>query len=447
MATTQNKIQAPKGTRDFYPAEMAARRHIEAAWRSASLDCGFDEIDGPTFEHLELYTIKSGEGIVNELFSFTRAGGESTYALRPEFTPTLARMVAAKGAQLPMPIKWFCMPGMFRAERPQRGRLREFQQWNVDLIGVDGAAADVEVISVAVLALERLGLRPSDVQVRLSHRVAMGHVLRRLGVAEDGVGSAFELLDRRDKLPPEEFAKRAASLGLSSDATARFDRIARTAMPVAQGIDALAIAAEADPADIEALAELRERLESVGLVEWCSWDLGIVRGLAYYTGTVFEIHEAAGAERAVAGGGRYDSLVELFGGPKMPACGFGMGDVVLSLVLADRGLLKSEELMPRPDAFILTNGNELAERMLPRLLADLRRAGIHTRQSYKSTRNIGKLLADAAKVRSRFAVILDDKLSEGRITVKDLDGGTQTDVQLDDLRGLLRQGNKPDEAR
>ena len=438
MASPQT-IQSPKGTRDFYPLEMAARRHVEGAWRSASIDCGFDEIDGPTFEHLELYTIKSGEGIVNELFSFTRAGGESTYALRPEFTPTLARMVAAKGAQLPMPIKWFCMPSMFRAERPQRGRLREFQQWNVDMIGADGAAADVEVISVAVLAFERLGLRPTDLQVRISHRAAMGSVLRRLGVGEEHVAGAFELLDRRDKLPAEEFAKRAAALGLSAESTARFDRVARTKLPVTTSVGDLARAVESDAADVEALAGLRDQLERAGLAEWCSWDLGIVRGLAYYTGTVFEVHEVSGAERAVAGGGRYDSLVELFGGPKMPACGFGMGDVVLSLVLADRGLLKPEGLMPRPDAFLLSSGCELAERTLPSLLGRLRREGVHARQSYKATRNIGKLLSDAAKVRARRAVILDDKLAEGIVTVKDLDAGTQSDVRLDDLCGLLRQ--------
>lgn len=438
MAPPTQKIQAAKGTRDFYPTEMAARRHVEAAWRSASIDCGFDEIDGPTFEHLELYTIKSGEGIVNELFSFTRAGGESTYALRPEFTPTLARMVAAKGAQLPMPIKWFCMPSMFRAERPQRGRLREFQQWNVDLIGVDGAAADVEVISVAVLALERLGLKPSDVQVRISHRLAMATVLKRLGVSEEGVGGAFELLDRRDKLPAEEFAKRAAALGLSPEATARFDRVARTKLPVTTSIDELATAVEAPAADIAQLAELRERLVALGLAEWCSWDLGIVRGLAYYTGTVFEIHEITGAERAIAGGGRYDSLVELFGGPKMPACGFGMGDVVLSLVLADRGLLKGEELLPRPDVFLLSAGTELAERTLPELLGRLRRDGLHVRQSYKTTRNIGKLLGDAAKCRARFAVILDEKLADGHVTLKDLDGGSQSEILLADLGARVR---------
>ncbi|MFM8784843.1 MAG: ATP phosphoribosyltransferase regulatory subunit, partial [Phycisphaerales bacterium] len=154
------RFQAPKGTRDFYPAEMAVRRRLEGAWREASTCFGYEEVDGPTFEHLGLYTAKSGEGIVSELFSFRRASGSDDYALRPEFTPTLARMVAARAAQLPMPVKWFAVPNFFRAERPQRGRLREFFQWNVDLLGAEGPAVDAEVIGVAVSALSRLGLTP-----------------------------------------------------------------------------------------------------------------------------------------------------------------------------------------------------------------------------------------------------------------------------------------------
>ena len=162
--------QAPKGTRDFFPADLAALHHIETAWRNASINAGFDEIDGPTFEHLELYTVKSGEGIVSELFSFTRSGGDVDYALRPEFTPTLARMAAAKGRSLTLPTKWFGIPSHFRGERPQRGRLREFKCWNVDLLGIDKPSADAEVIATAIRGLETLGLTSKDVVVRISHR-------------------------------------------------------------------------------------------------------------------------------------------------------------------------------------------------------------------------------------------------------------------------------------
>jgi len=429
MAVTH---QGPKGTRDFYPDAMAVRRHIEHAWRSASIDCGFDEIEGPTYEHLSLYTAKSGPGIVNELFSFRRAGGDDDYALRPEFTPTLARMVAAKAASLPMPVKWFAMPVHFRAERQQRGRLREFVQWNVDLLGIKGGAADAEVIGCAVLAMERLGLKPADVRVRLSHRGAVASALSALGVAAEKIAEAFELLDRRDKLEPMEFDKRALALGLTALARAQFEKLTAAKLPMDASIETLAqhlgVAEEA----LVGADDLSQRLQAMDLAAWCEWDFGIVRGLAYYTGTVFEVHAVRAGERAIAGGGRYDGLVELFGGPKMPAIGFGMGDVVLGLVLGDLGLLPQDALalLPRPDAYLLCDGSEAAECALPQLLMSLRRAGLHARSSWKATRNIGKLLGDAGKARARFAVILGTELAEGAVTVKDLQGGEQIKLPL-----------------
>jgi len=419
------------------------RRHIEHAWRSASIDCGFDEVEGPTFEHLELYTAKSGEGIVNELFSFRRAGGENDYALRPEFTPTLARMVAARAGSLPVPVKWFAIPNMFRAERPQRGRLREFVQWNIDVCGVEGAATDIDVISVAILALERLGLTPGDVQVRLSHRVAIARVLGALGVAAEKSAEAMTLLDRRDKLKPDEFAQRAAALGLSADAVARFDTAARATQRLAEPLAGLAAEIGISPDEFAALDEVRTAADRAGILDWCTVDVGIVRGLAYYTGTVFEVHEVSGAERAVAGGGRYDGLVELFGGPRMPACGFGMGDVVLANVLRDRKLLPDDggALLPRPDAFVISAGGDVADAELPRLLMRLRRAGLHARSSAKTTRNVGKLLGDAGKARARFAVILGAELADGNVALKDLDAGSQQVVPLAGIEALLRRGH------
>jgi histidyl-tRNA synthetase len=436
-------FQAPKGTRDFYPGDLAVRRHIEHAWRSASVDCGFDEVEGPTFEHLELYTAKSGEGIVNELFSFRRAGGENDYALRPEFTPTLARMVASRAGSLPVPVKWFAIPNMFRAERPQRGRLREFVQWNIDVCGVEGAATDIDVISVAILALERLGLTPGDVQVRLSHRVAIARVLGALGVAAEKSAEAMTLLDRRDKLKPDEFAQRAAALGLSADAVARFDTAARATQRLAEPLAGLAAEIGISPDEFAALDEVRTAADRAGILDWCTVDVGIVRGLAYYTGTVFEVHEVSGAERAVAGGGRYDGLVELFGGPRMPACGFGMGDVVLANVLRDRKLLPDDggALLPRPDAFVISAGGDVADAELPRLLMRLRRAGLHARSSAKTTRNVGKLLGDAGKARARFAVILGAELADGNVALKDLDAGSQQVVPLAGIEALLRRGH------
>jgi histidyl-tRNA synthetase len=435
----QRTFQAPKGTRDFYPADLALRRHVEAAWRSASVDFGFDEVEGPTFEHLELYTVKSGPGIVSELFSFRRAGGDDDYALRPEFTPTLARMVAARGGSLPVPVKWFAIPNFFRAERPQRGRLREFTQWNVDLLGLDTPDADAEVIAVAALALERLGLRPADVRIKLSHRGAMGAALGAMGVKPDQVAGAFELLDRRDRLEPAAIKARAAEIGLTDAALESLMSAAATRIPLEGGSAAIAKALGIGAAGLEAIDALHAALGARGIAEWCEWDLGIVRGLAYYTGSVFEIHEASGAERAIAGGGRYDGLVELVGGPKTSAFGFGMGDVVLSLVLKDRGLLPAdggESLLPRPDVFLIS-ADPSADPVMHRLAAELRRAGLHVRHSYKATRNVGKLLGDAGKCHARRAVILDAGLASGQVSVKDLDGGSQSAVAMTDLVATL----------
>jgi histidyl-tRNA synthetase len=216
-------------------------------------------------------------------------------------------------------------------------------------------------------------------------------------------------------------------------------------VPVAGDLEALARAAGVHASELAELEALRGALVAAGLADWCEFDLGIVRGLAYYTGTVFEIHEASGAERAIAGGGRYDGLVELFGGPRTPAMGFGMGDVVLGLVLADRGLLPKDgaELLPRPDAFVVSAGEPAAEEELPRLVARLRAAGLHVRHSYKATRNVGKLLADASKQRARWAVILGTELAQGQVQLKDLASGEQRVVPLADVTPTVRRPPAP----
>lgn len=433
------RFQAPRGTRDFYPPQMAVRRHIESAWRKASIDCGFEEIEGPTFEHLDLYTVKSGEGIVSELFSFTREGGEDVYALRPEFTPTLARMAAAKGRSLALPTKWFAIPIHYRAERPQRGRLREFLQWNVDVVGAEAPVGEVEVLEPGILALERLGLGPEDVEIRLSHRDAIAGLLKALGVVEDRVPAAFELLDRLDRLPPEEFSRRGEALGLDAEAIERLRGLGARRFDLADGPDEIARALDVEPKLLETLEPLRKALAERGLLEWCRFDPGIVRGLAYYRGIVFELHERGGGERAVAGGGRYDGLIALLDGPDLPACGMGMGDVVLSLVLQDRGLLGEDDgegLMPAPDAFVIAL-DEVGAARLPALVAGLRRAGLHVRHSHRTTRNLGKLLGEANRCRARSAVLLDGGASRGVATVKNLASGAQQEIGLEDLAASL----------
>lgn len=424
-------FQAPKGTRDFYPADHAVRRHLQSVWRDTAVAHGFDEIDGPTFEHLDLYTLKSGPGIVSELFSFKRAGGETDYAMRPEFTPTLARMFAAQAGSLPRPTRWFSIGPYFRAERPQRGRLREHVQWNVDVIGDPTPAADAEVVAVVVAALERFGLTRSDVRIKVSDRRAVSAVLIECGVDPDRLTGAFEVLDKRDRTEPAEFQNRCKAVGLDLMA---FDQRAL------QVHDVLKRATGFGGEAFAPVREFADRLRELGIILWCEFDLNVVRGLAYYTGTVFEVHEATGAERAIAGGGRYDKLIELVGGPPTPAVGIAMGDVVIKLVLEDRGLLgPSESYLPRPLVFVISAGKTMAEVTFRELVAQLRRRGFHVRHSDKATRNVGKLLGEAARARARFAVILGEELEKGQVILRDLDLGEQKAIALKDLEWTLQQ--------
>ncbi len=421
----------------MYPLALARRRYIEKAWRTISIRHGFDEVDGPTFEHLDLYTVKSGDGIVSELFSFTRAGGEKDYALRPEFTPSLARLYAAQAGQLPKPTKWFWQNTCFRAERPQRGRLREFLQWNCDILGAENRSlADAEIIAVVVDLLEHLGLKPSDLQVRLNDRAAAVEVLTACGVTGDPI-AALGMLDKRAKMKPEAFAELCTQSGLR---IGEFDqKMATVAAAAGRVLTGTGTAEDATTlAAMPGIAGLAEQLKAMGIGQWCAVDASIVRGLAYYTGTVFEV--IVDGERAVAGGGRYDNLIELFGGPATPAIGFGMGDVVLSLVLQDKKLMPSDADLVRqmglsPDVYVISNGTPEADAALSGTVATLRRTGLHTRRSYKATKNIGKLLKDAADAGSRFAVILESGVEA---TVKNMATGEQSKVPLAELSAALK---------
>ncbi|QQE10308.1 histidine--tRNA ligase [Planctomycetota bacterium] len=428
------KIEKPKGTRDFYPQDMAWQNYITDAWRRVSIRHGFEEVDGPIFEKLDLYKVKSGDGIVSELFSFRRENGTTDFALRPEFTPTLARMVADKANSLPKPVKWFTIPNLCRAERPQRGRLREFLQWNVDLLGLEGELADAETILVAVDFLRELGVTPEHVRVKISHRDVVRNILIKLGVAEENILDAFNLLDRRDKMEVEDFEKAAMKLGLDEHRVQRFQEACRSRYRTGS-LGSLCKAIGMPEEDVKELQELDDKLHALGIAEWCEYDLGIVRGLAYYTGVVYEIHESSGAERALAGGGRYDNLINLFGGPKMPAVGFGMGDVVLSNLLRDKGLIP-ENVAPRPDVYVIAVSDAGSEKVLP-LIADLRAKGLHARFSYKTTKNMGRLLKEAVGSKAKFACILDD--AEATAQVKNLDTQEQVEVGIDEIAKYLHE--------
>ncbi len=502
MAKSAKKIKPPKGTRDLYPEDVLRQRYITNAWRDASIRCGFDEIAGPTFESTDLYAVKSGDGILGELFQAfsgksereiekVKATGQAEYALRPEFTPTLARMYAAKSKELPKPCKWFTAGPYFRAERPQRGRLREFLQWNVDVIGLPGedatpeskAQVDAEIMECSVRLFDLLGLTSKIVTLKVSERNIITQALRHSEVAEAHIQAAFELLDARPKMSVPAFnekvnqsntnlsvqnfdntlsvlkalfhrdlgdtmLKRTKTSGVPirflleagrengprSYNEEEFSQLAQRAHELSDGYTETTSRHKFEFYDFQFVLDYLEK--SCG-ANWYEFDPSIVRGLAYYTGTVFEA--LADGERAVAGGGRYDNLIELFGGPPTPACGFGMGDVVLSNLLDDKELMpEGLELMEavarpqasiRPEAFVVPNGDEDNESLVHTLTANLRRgieseswiadenrkpwnadryavAPLHARISYKSTRKINKLRDDAMKQHAKFFIVI-----------------------------------------
>jgi histidyl-tRNA synthetase len=426
-------IPPVKGTRDFYPEPMALRNWLVDAWRRVSFRNGFLEYDGPVMEHLDLYRAKSGEEIVSQLYSFNDRGGREL-ALRPEITPTLARMVNARINALPRPIKWFSVPRLFRAENPQKGRLREFFQWNVDVIGVDDVVADADCIFTAVDLLAELGLSPEDVVVRIGSRPLTAGALRTAGVAEENIDAALAALDKRPKIPEDRFARLAEEAGIPLERLGRL-----TAFQDAADLSAAREAIGADASvdrEAEKLSALLKHLESMGAEDYCRLDLRIVRGLAYYTGTVYEVFDRAKSLRAVAGGGRYDNLLEVLGGPRVSATGFGMGDVVLSIMLEEKG--KLPELAPGLDCFVVSDRGERFDEVLA-LVGQLRRAGLSADFSAKA-QSLGKLLKEANRRGARRAILV----SADGPAVKDLATGEQSDVPAEDLmanpRGVLSPG-------
>src|SRR5689334_579696 len=304
------QAKALPGFRDFYPADLALRGHILHTWRTVASRYGFEEYDGPPLEPLELYTAKSGAEIVGQLYNFADKGGRDV-ALRPEMTPTLARMVAARANGLKKPIRWFSVPQLFRYERQQRGRLREHFQLNCDLIGEAGPLADAELIALALDAMRAFGLGPGEVRVRLSDRRVLRSVLFAAGVTEPQLPEAFQAVDKIERIEREALAEQLAGAGLTSGAVQGVFAAAEL-----KGLSAVETALRRAPGGEAAGRTLRQvvdALTAMGLGEFIEVDLTIVRGLAYYTGTVFELFDAARTLRAICGGGRYDGLLQALG--------------------------------------------------------------------------------------------------------------------------------------
>ncbi len=352
------------GFRDFYPEPVPhsdvwsadARQFIFNRWRETARRYGFREYDGPPLEPLELFTTKSGDEIVGQLYNFVDKG-ERAVALRPEMTPTLARMIAAHERNYKKPVKWFAIPQLFRYERQQKGRLREHFQFNADLIGETNPAADAELIALLVDTLRSFGLTGKDFVIRLSSRNAWKQFYdsRRQtpDARPDQEYDFFQIIDKLERTPPEESEKKLAALGFSLAGVKAF--------------------IESGKPTVE-LQKILDNLAARGLREFVRVDYHVIRGLAYYTGVVFEAFDAKGEFRAIAGGGRYDNLVKLISGGKvdLPALGFGMGDVVLLELLKARGLLPKFDTTT--DVFVLIEDENLRPQSL-KLVQDLRAAG------------------------------------------------------------------------
>jgi histidyl-tRNA synthetase len=435
-------FQSLPGFRDVYPADMAVRQHIMTAWRAIAHRYGFEEYDGPPLETLDLYVAKSGEEIVGQLYAFTDKG-EREVALRPEMTPTLARLIVAKGPSLRKPIKWFAIPQLFRYEKPQKGRLREHWQFNMDILGEADVSADAELMAAAVDTLRYFQLGPADFVARFSDRRLLSAILLHMDVSEEKVPAVYAVIDKWERQPATVSVGKLQEIGLSQLAIEALQTAMRlhqdhpTIHDQMQAFEALCFDQRwFDPGVTEAVDRLKryvDILDSYGLADYLRLDLTIVRGLAYYTGIVFELFDAKGELRAIAGGGRYDRLIETLGGDPMPALGFGMGDVVLAELLRQRGLMP--DYARKIDAFLVQVGPEV-EPIALALAHHLRDHGRSVERSFHLA-GVGKQLKTASAIGAAMTYILgpDELFGTGEIVARDMAGGSESRVSLASLIG------------
>ena len=423
--------QALPGFRDFYPDELALKNHIFATWREVARRYGFQEYDGPPLEPLELYTDKSGEEIVQQLYAFEDKGGRKV-ALRPEMTPTLARMVGAHAQALKKPIRWFSIPQLFRYERQQRGRLREHFQLNMDIIGEASPLADAELIAAAIDIMRAFGLKATDVRARVSDRRVLRTLLLGRGLAEAQLPTAFEVIDKSERVPKEALAEILTKAGIGKRETdAVFEIVAL------RGLDAVTAALGKVGGGEEAGEPLRQAvgaLEAMGLGDFILVDLTIVRGLAYYTGIVFELFDTGKSLRAICGGGRYDGLLKALGGVDLPALGFGMGDVVLGELLKERG--PADRASTKLDAFLIAvSGEDMAPVL--KLAHQLRDLGVAVEFGLRPAAIRKQLELAAARGAPRAIIVGPDERAAGEVVVRDLKAGTEARVPIGKLPGLF----------
>ena len=413
--------QGVRGTRDFYPEEMRLRNWLFQKFHSSSLSHGFEEYDSPIIEHEELYTRKQGEEITQQLYNFEDKGGRKI-SLRPEMTPSLARMVMARSGALPLPIKWYSIPQCWRYERTQRGRGREHYQWNVDIWGMEGIEADAELLSVMVHMFTSVGLTHDDVVVRISSRKVLEEVLGSLGIEGDSFTKACVIVDKMDKLPEEDVSAQLSDLGISDSSIITIQSVLSvTELPELRDM------LSPDSMAVSELERLFQLLESYGISEWTTFDASVVRGLAYYTGPVFEAHDRGGELRAICGGGRYDRLIGTLGGRDLPATGFGFGDMVIMELLSEKGLLP--DISSRVSDVVFSMDESLRGAAME-VSSKLRGAGRRV-DLVLEPKKMKWVFKHAERTGAeRLVMVMPAEWDSGKVRIKDLQTGEESDIEF-----------------
>jgi len=428
-------FQSLPGFREFYPEDFSRRQHIFRVWRQAATSYGFQEYDAPVLEPLELYTTKSGDEIEGQLFSFTDKGGRDV-SLRPEMTPTVCRLVGAKAGALKRPIKWFSIAEFYRYERAQKGRLRAFNQFNADIFGEAGPEAEIELIALLVQCLAGFGLTKDDFYVRLSDRDLWFFYLEALGFNDAQSRGILGAIDRYEKMGDDAFKGYVEAHGALADETKARVLAFLQIKSLADLEAALApFASEKLNARLADWRKVLGGLAAMGLSDFVSVDLAVVRGLAYYTGFVFEAFDRKGDLRALAGGGRYNDLVKKLGYADLPAVGFAIGDVTTGLLLEQRGLAPT--FVNAPDLYAVIGGEQ--ERLAA--FADiraLRAAGWRVEYPLKDVA-FGKQFKAAAESGARLALIYGgDELAKGVVKIRDLTDRSEREVPRDRVADAVR---------
>ena len=421
-----SKIKTVQGTREFYPEEMSLRNYLYEKVRAASRAFGYQEYDGPFIETLDLYAARSGEELVKkQAFTFEDRGGVNV-TLRPELTPSLARMIAAKQNELTYPVRWWSFGPFWRYESPQKGRTREFFQWNIDLLGVASPEADAELIAVAATFLRSVGLSPERAQIHLSNRRLMDSQFDKLDISTEKRLDVANLVDRRAKMDSAKWDAYALELGLTQ----------RQLDGLKSMLGNYDLWKQSDE-----LTRTLAALDAMGVREYVKFDPNIMRGLLYYTGTVFEAFDVSGSlKRAIFGGGRYDNLLEEVGGQPLPGVGFAMGDVVIGIILQETNLLP--EFQATPAQVLVTVFDEALSMQSYALAAELRNAGLNT-IVYPEPVKLQKQFKFADKMKMKVALVLGpDEAEKGQVVVKNLLNGEQVQVARETLvqavDGLLK---------